>query len=65
MFAVSVKHGTPTEDELEELGSAATYQAVCEGLILKSVQRQDLAEKFFHVDGNYFLQYISNVGTLV
>ena len=95
-FVVPVKHGTPTLDELEELGaeivekwikpgrrqlsqkgyqmlrrwrqkegSAATYQALCDGLKHKLVQRWDLAEKFCHVDGNYFLQYKSNVGTLV
>ena len=46
-------------------GSAATYQALCDGLKHKLVQRWDLAEKFCHVDGNYFLQYKSNVGTLV
>ena len=111
-FVAPVKHGTPTLDELEELGaeigekwiklgrrlslqdaelqeisrghdqlsekgyymlkdwrqkkgSAATYQALCEGLEHKLVQRQDLAEKFCHVDGNYFVQYKSNVGTVV
>ena len=111
-FVVPAKHGTPTLDELEELGaeiaekwiklgrrlgvsdaelqeinqghdqlsekgyhmfkhwrqkkgSAATYQALCDGLEHKLVQRQDLAEKFCHVDGNYFVQYKSNVGTLV
>ena len=46
-------------------GSATTYQALCDGLEHKLVQRWDLAEKFCHVDGNYFLQYKSNVGTLV
>ena len=102
LFVVPAKHGTPTLEELEELGaeiakkwralgrrlgvsdaelegineshdqlsekgyhmlkhwrqktgSAATYQALCDGLEHKLVQRQDLAEKFCHVDGNYFL----------
>jgi len=37
-------------------GSAATYQALCDGLKHKLVQRQDLAEKFCYINGNYFLQ---------
>ena len=45
-------------------GSAATYQPLCDGLEHELVQRRDLAEKFLN-DGNYFLQYICNVGTLV
>ena len=49
----------------QKKGSAATYQALCDGLNHKLVQRQDLAEKFCHIDGNYFVQYKSNVGTLV
>ena len=49
----------------QKKGSAATYQALCDGLNHKLVQRQDLAEKFCHVDGNYFVQYKSNMGTLV
>ena len=111
IFVVPVKHGTPTLEELEELGaeiaekwttlgrrlgvsdaelqginqghdqlaekgyhmlkhwrqkkgSAAMYQALFDALAHKLVQRQDLAEKFCHVDGNYFVQYESNVGTL-
>ena len=32
-------------------GFAATYQVLCDGLKHKLVQRQDLAEKFCHVDG--------------
>ena len=99
-----MKHGTPTDDELEELGdeiaenwrklgrrlrvrethiqkintahdqlsekgyhmlkhwkqemgSGATYQALCDALQHKRVQRQDLAEKFCYINGNYFLQY--------
>ena len=46
-------------------GSAATYQALCDGLNHNLVQRKDLAEKFCHIDGNYFAQYKSNVGKLV
>ena len=38
-------------------GSAATYEAVCDALKHKLVRRSDLAEKFFHIKGNYFLQY--------
>ena len=101
---VLVKHGTPTLDELEELGVeiaeqwiklgrrldvddaklqeinrghdqlsekgyymlkhwrqkeglAATYQALCDELNHKLVQRQDLAVKFCYINGNYFLHY--------
>ena len=43
----------------QKKGSAATYQALCDGLNHKLVQRQDLAEKFCHIDGNYFVQYLS------
>ena len=104
LFLFVVKYGTPTNDELEELGaeiaenwtklgrrldvsdaklqeinqghyqlsekgyhmlkhwrqknsSAATYQALCDGLKHKLVQRQDLAEKFCYINGNYFLQH--------
>ena len=42
----------------QKKGSAATYQALCEGLEHKLVQRQDLAEKFCYSNGNYFLQFI-------
>lgn len=46
-------------------GSAATYLVLCDGLEHEIVQRRDLAEKFFYDhDGNYFLQYLSNVDTL-
>jgi len=38
-------------------GSAATYQALRDGLKHKLVGRQDLAEKFCDNDGNYLLQY--------
>jgi len=41
----------------QEKGSAATYQALCHALQHKLVQRQDLAEKFCYINGNYFLQY--------
>jgi len=36
-------------------GSAATYQALCDGLQHELVKRQDLAEKFCYANGNYFL----------
>jgi len=36
-------------------GSAATYQALCNALQDKLVQRQDLAEKFCYIKGNLFL----------
>ena len=38
-------------------GFAATYEALCEALQHELVQRQDLAETFCHIKGNYFLQY--------
>ena len=37
-------------------GSSATYKALCEALTHKFVQRQDLAEQFYRINGNYFLQ---------
>jgi len=40
----------------QEKGSGATYQALCDALQHKHVQRQDLAEKFCYINGNYFLQ---------
>ena len=49
----------------QKKGSAATYQALCDGLKHQLVQRQDLAEQFCHIDGNYFPQCKSSVGTLV
>ena len=102
LFLLVVKQGTPTDDELEELGkriaenweklgrrlgiedpklkeilqaheqlsergyhmlkhwkqekgSAATYQALCDALKHNLVQRQDLAEEFCYIHGNYFL----------
>ena len=36
-------------------GADATYQALCDALQHQLVQRQDLAEKFCYVNGNYFL----------
>ena len=41
----------------QEKGSAATYQALCDALQHELVQRQDLAETFCYINGNYFLQY--------
>ena len=38
-------------------GSAATYQALFDALQHELVQRQDLAETFCYIKGNYFLQY--------
>ena len=35
----------------------ATYQALCNALQHELVLRQDLAEKFCYINGNYFLQY--------
>ena len=46
------------KDWRQKKGSAATYQALCDGLKHKLVKRQDLAEKFCYINhGNYFLQY--------
>ena len=36
-------------------GRAATYHALCTALIDELVQRQDLAEKFCYIKGNYSL----------
>ena len=41
----------------QEKGSAATYQGLCNALQHELVQRQDLAETFCYIRGNYFLQY--------
>ena len=104
LFLFLVKRGSPTDDELEQLGdeiaekweklgrrlavgearlreisqandqlsekgyqmlkhwkqnkgSAATYQALCDALQHKLLQRQDLVEKFCYKKGNYFPQY--------
>ena len=38
----------------QEKGSAATYQALCDALKHNLVQRQDLAEKFCYIHGNYY-----------
>ena len=43
----------------ETKGSAATYQALCAGLIDRLVTRQDLAEKYCYIKGNYLLQYLT------
>ena len=43
----------------ETKGSTATYQALCAGLIDRLVTRQDLAEKYCYIKGNYFLQYLT------
>ncbi len=40
----------------QEKGSAATYQALRDALQHKLVQRQDLAEQFCFIDGNYNLR---------
>ena len=50
----------------QKKGSAATYQALCEGLEHKFVQRQHLAEKFCYINGNnLFPTIIVNVGRQV
>lgn len=42
----------------QEKGSAATYEALCTELKHRLVQRQDLAEQFCLMNGNYyFLQH--------
>ena len=54
------------KDWRQKKGSAATYQALCEGLEHKLVQRQDLAEKFCYINGNnLFSTIIVNVGRQV
>ena len=35
-------------------GPEATYQALCDGLLNKLVQRRDLAEQYCYINGNYF-----------
>ena len=112
IFLFAVKQGTPTNDELEELGaeisekwiklgrrlhvkepklqeidrlhdqlsekgfhmlchwkqeqgSAATYQALCDALRHKLVQRQDLAEQFCYFDGNCCVLYNIKLGGAV
>jgi len=111
-FLFVVKHGTPKDDELEELGDeivekwkklgrrldvsdaklheinqahdqlsekgyhmlkhwkqekgpAATYQALCDALKHKFVQRQDLAVQFCYINGNYALQIVLNGSEMV
>ena len=39
----------------QEKGSAATYQALCDALEHKLVQRQDLAEQFCYIHGKYLI----------
>jgi len=39
----------------ENKGADATYQALCDALKHKLVQRQDLVEKFCYIKGIYFL----------
>ena len=39
----------------QEKGSAATYHVLCDALKHKLVQRQDLAEQFCYIHGNYLL----------
>ena len=40
----------------QKKGSAATYQALCDALKHKLVQRQDLVERFCYIHGNYLLK---------
>ena len=42
----------------QEKGPAATYQALCDALKHKLVQRQDLAVQFCYINGNYTLQIV-------
>ena len=54
------------KDWRQKKGSAATYQALCEGLEHKLVRRQDLAERFCYIKGNnLFCTIIVNVGRQV
>jgi len=39
----------------QERGCAATYKSLCDALQHELVQRQDLAETFCYINGNYFL----------
>ena len=39
----------------QERGSAATYKSLCDALQHELVQRQDLAEMFCYINGNYSL----------
>ena len=40
-------------------GADATYQALCDALQHKLVQRQDLVEKFCCIKGIYFQRYVT------
>ena len=42
----------------QQKGPAATYQALCNALKHKLIQRQDLAGQFCYVNGNYVLRVI-------
>ena len=42
----------------QKKGSAATYQAVCDALQHRRVNRQDLAEQFCSIEGNGCAVYI-------
>jgi len=39
----------------QKRGSAATYKSLCDALQHELVQRQDLAEMFCYINGNYSL----------
>ena len=39
---------------IQENGSDATFQALCNGLSNGLVQRKELAEKYCYINGNYF-----------
>jgi len=39
----------------QKKGCAATYQALCDALKHKLVQRQDLAEMFCYIHGKYLI----------
>lgn len=43
----------------ENKGADATYQALCDALQHKLVQRQDLVEKFCYIKGIYFQRYVT------
>jgi len=43
-------------------GCSATYKTLCNALKHKLVQRQDLAERFCHINGKHFLLIAVAVG---
>lgn len=47
--------GYRTLKHWKQKGAIATYQALCDALQHKLVQRQDLAEKFCYIEGNYLV----------